>query len=142
MFQQFLAGLCFSYKFYYFQKLIVKMALLFIHCLPIVFLVFQVNAEYPVGFIYEQLMDSILDFSMSGFNLLSQNSPQGNVLYSAFSVYNILMIAHLGARGKTAQQICHTLGICHFNKTTVRHFMIFITNLSSFIITPLYTFIF
>lgn len=117
------------------------MALLFIYCLLIFFLLSQVHAEYPIGFIYEQLMDSILDFSMSGFNLLSQSSPQGNVLYSAFSVYNILMIAHLGARGKTSQQICHTLGICHFNKTTVRNFMILKTNiLSNFIIKPLYVF--
>ncbi|KAF8791326.1 leukocyte elastase inhibitor-like isoform X2 [Argiope bruennichi] len=91
-----------------------------IYCIPLFFMVPIATTEYPVGFKYEHLMDSILDFSITGFNLLVQNSPQqGNILYSPFSIYSILMMAHLGSRGKTAQQICNTLGICHFNKTMI-----------------------
>ncbi|GIY25363.1 hypothetical protein CEXT_153571 [Caerostris extrusa] len=95
--------------------------MLFVNFAALILVIPRVSSEYPLSFMYEHLMDSILDFSMTGFNLLVQNSPQqGNVLYSPFSIYNVLMMAHLGARGKTAQQICNTLGICHFNKTTVR----------------------
>ncbi|GFS44190.1 hypothetical protein TNIN_8891 [Trichonephila inaurata madagascariensis] len=86
----------------------------------LILIVPHANTQYPPGLLHEHLMNSILDFSITGFNLLVQNSPQqANVLYSPFSIYNILMMAHLGSRGKTAQQICNTLGICHFNKTTI-----------------------
>ncbi|XP_013786963.1 leukocyte elastase inhibitor-like [Limulus polyphemus] len=65
---------------------------------------------------FQQLMESNLQFTMGMFQGISSRiSPQENIIFSPFSVYTVLLMGHLGAKGHTAQEICLALKFCTLN---------------------------